>query len=99
RIWLCKVSDPHSPIPNLSDLERAAAAIATDIGVRAMPIAIRAQSVPEAIVHLSETEDCDVVMLGASREGLLHQAVRGNIPEAIAAEVDCTIILVRGAID
>ncbi|MDY6783800.1 MAG: chloride channel protein [Cyanobacteriota bacterium] len=99
RIWLCRVSAPHSPIAEMSDLERAAAEIARNIGVRAMPIAIRSQSVCEAIVGLSATEDCDVVMLGASREGLLQQAVRGNIPEAIAAGVDCTAILVRGALD
>jgi CIC family chloride channel protein len=38
-------------------------------------------------------------MLGASREGLLQQAVNGNIPAAIASRVDnSTVILVRGAI-
>jgi CIC family chloride channel protein len=39
-----------------------------------------------------------VIVLGASREGLLQQAIKGNIPEAIARYGDRTVILVRGAI-
>jgi CIC family chloride channel protein len=37
-------------------------------------------------------------VLGASREGLLQQAIKGNIPAVIASGVECTVILVRGAI-
>jgi chloride channel protein, CIC family len=99
RIWLCKVYSPSAPVPELAELEDAAAAIEKNFQIRAMPLAIRAQSVPEAIARLAKAEGCDVVMLGASREGFLHQAVRGNIPEAIAGSVDCTVILMRGALD
>jgi CIC family chloride channel protein len=38
------------------------------------------------------------VVLGASREGMLKQVIQGNIPEAIARNCDCTVILVRPAI-
>ncbi|NJL36556.1 MAG: CBS domain-containing protein [Leptolyngbyaceae cyanobacterium SM1_4_3] len=55
-------------------------------------------SVPEAILNLAVRDACDVIVLGASREGLLQQAIKGNIPEAIARYGDRTIILVRGAI-
>jgi CIC family chloride channel protein len=55
-------------------------------------------SVPEAILNLAIRDACDVIVLGASREGLLQQAIKGNIPEAIARYGDRTIILVRGAI-
>lgn len=99
HIWLCKVYSPSAPVPDISDLERAAEFLKTVLGLHAMPLAIRAQSVPDAVVRLSEMEQCDVVMLGASREGFLQQAVRGNIPEAIAGSVNCTVILIRGALD
>jgi hypothetical protein len=46
---------------------------------------------------LAHTQHYDVVVLGASREGLLQQVVHGNIPEAIARGVNSTVILVRGA--
>jgi chloride channel protein, CIC family len=55
-------------------------------------------SVPEAVTRLAWREHCDVIMLGASREGILQQAIKGNIPEAIARDSNRTVILVRDAI-
>lgn len=54
--------------------------------------------VPEAVLELANLRHCGVIMLGASREGLLQQAIKGNIPEAITRESFCNVILVRGAI-
>lgn len=56
-----------------------------------------AHSVAEAVIDMAQTAECDVIMLGASREGLLQQAIQGNIPETIARQSDCTVILVRKA--
>ncbi|MBL1176092.1 chloride channel protein [Pantanalinema sp. GBBB05] len=56
-----------------------------------------AHSVAEAVVDMAQKTSCDVIMLGASREGLLQQAIQGNIPETIARQSDCTVILVRKA--
>jgi CIC family chloride channel protein len=60
---------------------------------------VQANSVSEGVINLVKTEGFDVVVLGASREGLLQQAIQGNIPEAIASGVESTVILVRGAIN
>ena len=60
---------------------------------------VEADSVSEGVIKLVTTEGYDVVVLGASREGLLQQAIQGNIPEAIASGVESTVILVRGAIN
>jgi CIC family chloride channel protein len=60
---------------------------------------VQADSVAEGVINLVNTEGYDVIVLGASREGLLQQAIQGNIPEAIASSVESTVILVRGAID
>jgi CIC family chloride channel protein len=60
---------------------------------------IEADSVTEGVINLVKKEDFDVVVLGASREGLLQQAIHGNIPENIASGVDSTVILVRGEIN
>ncbi len=56
---------------------------------------IYADSVPEAVVDMANQLNYDVVMVGASREGLLQQAINGNIPESIARGCRCTVILVR----
>ncbi|MGF1674000.1 MAG: universal stress protein, partial [Rivularia sp. (in: cyanobacteria)] len=61
-------------------------------------IPIRDDSVAQGIINLVKAKKSDLVLLGASREGMLQQAVTGNIPEAIAYGVDCTVILVRGMI-
>ena len=56
-------------------------------------------SVSEAVIDLADKDQCDVIVLGASREGMLRQAIQGNIPEAIAKNCQCTVILVRPAIE
>ncbi|WP_199248366.1 chloride channel protein [[Phormidium] sp. ETS-05] len=56
---------------------------------------IHADSVPEVVIDVADRLDYDVVMVGASREGLLQQAINGNIPESIARGCRCTVILVR----
>ncbi len=99
HIWLCKVYPPKTVPPDLITLDRIATQLETDEKIQAMPLPIRAQSVATAIIHLANTEDCDVIMLGASREGMLQQALHGNIPEEITTGVDCTVILVRSAIE
>ena len=62
------------------------------------PAPIKANSVIEGVINQVKSENFDVVVLGASREGLLQQTINGNIPVKIALTVDCTAILVRSAI-
>ncbi|HEY9654873.1 MAG TPA: universal stress protein [Crinalium sp.] len=50
------------------------------------------------MIDMAQKDQCDVVVVGASREGLLQQAIQGNIPETIARHCSCTVILVRKAI-
>jgi uncharacterized hydrophobic protein (TIGR00271 family) len=52
-----------------------------------------AESVVEGIVR--EAEDYDLVLLGASEEGLFDQFVFGSIPQQIAARVPKTAVIVR----
>lgn len=61
-------------------------------------MSVCAASVPDAVIDLAEKDQFDVIVLGASREGFLKQAIAGNIPEAIASHVNSTVILVRGAL-
>ncbi|MEM6404957.1 MAG: universal stress protein, partial [Cyanobacteria bacterium P01_D01_bin.116] len=46
---------------------------------------IKTDSVSEGVINLVNTKGFDLVVLGASREGMLQQAMNGNIPEAIAS--------------
>lgn len=55
-------------------------------------------SISEGVLELAWNDQADVIVLGASREGLLQQAIRGNIPETIARQSVGTVILVRGTL-
>ncbi len=58
--------------------------------------AVCAYSIPEAVLDMADHKHCDVIVLGASREGMLQQVIQGNVPEAIARQSRATVILVRG---
>ncbi|NER84904.1 MAG: universal stress protein [Leptolyngbya sp. SIO1D8] len=53
------------------------------------------ENIAEAIVHLSQQYQSDVIMLGASREGLFSHVIKGNIPLEIAHSSRATILLVQ----
>jgi len=95
QIWLVQIYPPQAQ-PVASQLEALAGDLRRHLPGTIETLAIRAPSVPEAAIRFATRQDCHVVLLGASREGLLKQLVLGNIPAAIASGVDCTTILVRG---
>lgn len=94
-IRLCQVFDPDDTLTDTTALEKASNFLKGQMNGRIRQIPIRASEVSDAVVHLANDQFCDVVVLGASREGLLQQVIQGNIPEAIARRVKSTVILVR----
>jgi chloride channel protein, CIC family len=101
QIRLTQVFKPSELQPDMSVLEQAIRHLMRRRKLSSTVIAlpVQADSVAEGVINLVKTEGYDVVVLGASREGLLQQAIQGNIPEAIASGVESTVILVRGAIN
>jgi len=57
---------------------------------------VYADSIPAAVLSYAKQNHSDVIILGASREGLLQQMKQGNIPAVISRQSHCTVILVRG---
>jgi len=96
KLWLCKIYSPTELLPDLSILEVLQASLQKAIAQPVLPLPIRSASPAEAVINLVESEDCSLVLLGASRESLLNQFLNGNIPSTIARAVNCTVILVRG---
>ncbi|MFM5981067.1 MAG: chloride channel protein [Sphaerospermopsis kisseleviana] len=101
EIRLTQVFKPSELKPNLQFLEEYTRQLIRHRNLHSNVFAtpIEADSVTEGVINLVKKEDFDVVVLGASREGLLQQAIHGNIPENIASGVDSTVILVRGEIN
>ncbi|MFM7449574.1 MAG: chloride channel protein [Leptolyngbyaceae cyanobacterium] len=99
EIRLCQVFPPDEQTYDTSLLEENAEFLRDRVSVPVMTIPVCARSVSEAVIDMAEKDQCDVIVLGASREGLLQQAIQGNIPEAIARHCSCTVMLVRKAMD
>jgi len=98
QVRLCQVILLDNPVAAPDVLQEAATLLMqqTNAPIYAQPI--WGDSVPDAILRLASQKHYDVIVLGASREGLLTQVMQGNIPEAIARNSDSTVLLVRGAI-
>ena len=97
-IRLCHVYHPKQEQYDSTALEQDAAFLRQRCRGTVEVTSVCANSVVEAVVDMAQNDQCDVIVLGASREGLLQQAIQGNIPEAIARDSKCTVILVRKAI-
>lgn len=98
-IKLCQVFDPQPAGDGpAAALQVEAESLNRQLRCPVQAVSLSAQSVSEAIVNLANRDRCDVIVLGASRESLLQQVIKGNLPEAIARQSRCTVILVRGAV-
>jgi len=98
RIRLCHIYHPQQEDYDPKVLEDDAIFLRQKTQGSVDVTSVCANSVVEAVVDMAQKDQCDVIVLGASREGLLQQAIHGNIPEAIARQSKCTVILVRKAI-
>ena len=95
EIRLCQVFGKSAVKLNTEAIELGAKILSRRIGTDVITNFVCSNSVPEAITDLASKNQCDVVVVGATREGFLTRVVNGNIPEAIARGCNCTVILVR----
>lgn len=97
-VCLCQVHHPKRALPDSPALETARDFLRDRLSCPVALMPVCADSVSDAVIDLAQKDQCDVIVLGATREGLLQQVIQGNIPEAIARGCDCTVILVREAV-
>ncbi|MDJ0519561.1 MAG: chloride channel protein [Trichodesmium sp. MO_231.B1] len=95
KILLCQVCTQSVVAPNIQEMQQAARMLKHRLHTEVMATSICSKSVSDAVVDLADAHHSDVVVIGASKEGFLRQAINGNIPEAIARGCNCTVILVR----
>ena len=96
RIHLCAITPTDDGKTRFrKQLQRRAKSLEKHLGRTVISRFYIHDNVAEAIVHLSEQYQSDVLVLGASREGLFSQVIKGNIPLEVAQNSDATIILVQ----
>ena len=97
EIKLCQVHQSSVAESDRHELKQAAEFLKRKVSCEVVTTSVCAKSVSDALIDLAQNNECDAIVLGASREGLLKQVIHGNIPEAVARGCDCTVILVRSA--
>lgn len=80
-------------------LEKGKNAIQEQLDLSVNTIPVVSNSVAQAIINLAEEKQPQLVILGASNDSLLKQAINGSVTEAIAQNVKTTVIMVRSAIN
>jgi CIC family chloride channel protein len=98
EVQLCQVFQSSDLAHDVTVLEEDANFLRQRLHIPVITTPLCSDSVAEALIDMTQTDPCDVIVLGASREGLLQQVIQGNIPEAIARHCNCTVILIRQAL-
>ncbi|VXD13811.1 conserved membrane hypothetical protein [Planktothrix serta PCC 8927] len=98
QVRLCRVVKTGISEQEIKDFKRASEHLSDRLNTEVIFNSVCSNSVSEAVIDLANKDQCDVILLGASREGMLRQVIQGNIPEAIAKNCHCTVILVRPAL-
>ena len=98
KIKLCQIYRPDGAKPNYRDFKQAADLIKHRLKIAVNPILISSDSILETIINLTKKQQYSLVIIGASNEGLLQNAVKGNIPQAIARHAHSTVIIFRSSL-
>lgn len=85
--------DPADPPARHLGLARDAAALLTERGVEAEPIAATGDT-GHAIVELADHHDADLIVLGMSQHPHLSR-IFGSVSEGVAHHAHCDVLLVR----
>ncbi|MDX1977360.1 MAG: chloride channel protein [Pseudanabaenaceae cyanobacterium bins.68] len=95
EVALCQVFSPSDPEHDIEVLENGRTLLSQHHLEQVDCIALCATSVSEAIQNLANQTDCDVVVLGATCESIVHQILQGDIANAIAQDSSRATILVK----
>ncbi|MBD2299841.1 chloride channel protein [Nostoc sp. FACHB-190] len=95
KIKLCQVFQPSNFTPDTRLLEKSLHFLQHRVNGKVLATSVQSNSVSEAVIECAAQDNTDVIILGASRESLLQQAIQGNIPEKIARNSNCTVIMVK----
>ena len=96
RVCLCQVYPPFQSRLDTRSLDEAVQFLQSTLNIPVQKTILHSHAVADTLIHLARTARYDVVVLGATREGLLQQAIHGNIPQKVAKGIESTVILVRG---
>jgi CIC family chloride channel protein len=96
QIHLCAITaKPDDQTSVLRRLNRRTGILERRLRIPVKTRVVVNDNVAEAIVNLGDRYQSDVIVLGASREGLFSHVVKGNIPLEVASHSQATVLLVQ----
>ena len=98
KIEVCQIYTPFQAKPSIQEFKKLTYLVRKKMDLPVKPWLISSYSVSEAIIKLVNQEKHSLVILGASNEGLLQNAVKGNIPQTIAKNANSTVIIFRSSL-
>lgn len=99
EIHLCHISRPEQVETPSTALKMARSLLIPQVNVPVQSIYVCSATTAQAIVDIAKNQRSDVIMLGATKAGMLQQAIKGNIPQEIMRRCRCTVIIFREALD
>ena len=99
QICLCQVYQPKHRMQQFPVLSDAQHKLKEYVEIPVIPLPIRSRIVTDSLIRVIKEETYDIVVMGASSDSLLQQALHGNIPETIAKGTNRTVIIVRGKLE
>ncbi len=93
---LCQVFELDQTELDTTTLEKASFFLKQHFNLAVTTTPIRASSISDAVLNYAQHHQSEVIILGASREGIWQQLLHNNIPAEISQTLDQTVILVRG---
>ncbi|RMG06246.1 MAG: CBS domain-containing protein [Cyanobacteria bacterium J055] len=97
KIQLCQVFDPENTTRDKTPLRDAKVFLRQRLNCPILATPLLGTSVAATIARWERKKHYDAIVLGASGKGMLERALEGNIPNAIAQNCRCTVILFRSA--
>jgi CIC family chloride channel protein len=96
QVRLCQVFELTDGTQEMTTLDRAAEILQSVLARAAIStVSLCSNSIPAAVLNYARQDGSDAIIIGASRAGILQQAIDGNIPAAISQCRDRTVIVVR----
>jgi chloride channel protein, CIC family len=96
HVRLCQVFEPTDGSQEMTTLDRTSEILQLTLARTAISkVSLYGNSIPTAVLNYAQQDGSDAIIIGASRAGILQQAIDGNIPAAISQCRDRTVIVVR----
>jgi chloride channel protein, CIC family len=98
QISLCTIQRPSQALPSPLPLHENLQFLEDNVDCPILATTLQGENIAQTVLDRAKSQNCDVILMGATQAGLLEKMIQGNIPEAIARGFSGVVLLVRDRI-